>query len=83
MDPPRKGSNEDFLSSLMKAKPARIVYISCNPSTLARDLKYLSSEYEIKKVTPFDMFAQTHHVETVVLMSRVEKHCAVKKGDNT
>lgn len=70
MDPPRKGSDEAFLSSLIQTKPRKIVYISCNPSTLARDLKYLSSGYEIKKVTPFDMFAQTYHVETVVLLSR-------------
>ncbi len=70
MDPPRKGSDEAFLSSLIQTKPRKIVYISCNPSTLARDLKYLSSGYEIKKVTPFDMFAQTYHVETVVLLSK-------------
>lgn len=65
MDPPRKGSDEAFLSTIIKTKPQRVVYVSCDPSTLARDLKYLSSHYNIEKVIPFDMFPQTYHVETV------------------
>lgn len=68
MDPPRKGSDEAFLSTLINIKPNKVVYVSCDPSTLARDLKYLSSTYEIKKVIPVDMFPQTYHVETVVLL---------------
>ena len=66
MDPPRKGSDEAFLSTLIKTKPERVVYVSCDPSTLARDLKFLASTYDIVSVTPFDMFPQTFHVETVV-----------------
>ena len=66
MDPPRKGSDEAFLSTLIKTKPSRVVYVSCDPSTLARDLKFLRDTYEIISVTPFDMFPQTFHVETVV-----------------
>ena len=68
MDPPRKGSDEAFLSTLIKTKPERIVYVSCDPSTLARDLKYLAPYYNIVSVTPFDMFPQTYHVETIVLL---------------
>ena len=65
MDPPRKGSDEAFLSTLIKTKPETVVYVSCDPSTLARDLKFLASTYDIVSVTPFDMFPQTFHVETV------------------
>ena len=70
MDPPRKGSDEAFLSTIIKTKPQRVVYVSCDPSTLARDLKYLSSHYNIEKVIPFDMFPQTYHVESVVCLER-------------
>ncbi len=68
MDPPRKGSDKQFLGTLLNAQPKKIVYISCEPSTLARDLKILSSNYEIKKAIPVDMFSQTFHVETIVLL---------------
>lgn len=70
MDPPRKGSDEKFLNAVLKAKPKRIVYVSCNPSTLARDLKYLLKDYEIEKIKPFDMFPFTLHVETIVGLFR-------------
>lgn len=70
MDPPRKGSTETFLNCLIKTSPKKIVYVSCDPATLARDLKYLKDYYEIKSVTPVDMFPQTFHVETVVLLCR-------------
>lgn len=74
MDPPRAGSDEAFLSSVVKLAPERIVYISCNPETLARDLKYLRQKgYEVGKAWPYDMFPWTGHVETVCLMSRKEK----------
>ncbi len=66
VDPPRKGLEEQFIKSLLKLKPTKIIYVSCEPSTLARDLKILSSEYQINKVTPVDMFPMTHHVETIV-----------------
>ncbi len=72
MDPPRAGSSVQFLSSLIKMSPSTIVYVSCNPETLARDLEYLrkNSRYRVKKIQPVDMFPHTQHVETVVLMSR-------------
>lgn len=70
MNPPRKGSDERFLSILLKTKPKRIVYVSCDSATLARDLKYLSIWYDIKKVIPVDMFPHTFHVETIVLLER-------------
>ena len=71
MDPPRAGSDEAFLSSVVKCNPERIVYVSCNPETLARDLKYLTKNgYKVKKIRGCDMFAHTTHVETVVLLSR-------------
>ncbi len=74
MDPPRAGSDEKFLSSVVKLAPDKVVYISCNPETLARDVKYLKKMgYEVKLVQPVDMFGWTEHVECVVLMSRVEK----------
>lgn len=74
VDPPRKGCDEKLLETMIKMQPKRIVYVSCNPSTLARDLKYLAaSGYNIEEVQPVDLFPWTEHVECVVLMSRVEK----------
>lgn len=74
LDPPRKGSDNVTLSTILKMSPKRIVYVSCNPATLARDLKHLSEGgYVVKSVVPVDMFPQTTHVETVVLMSRVDE----------
>ena len=71
MDPPRSGSNEKFLASVVKLKPERVVYISCNPETLARDLKYLCGKgYRMVKGKAYDMFPFTSHVETVVLLQR-------------
>ena len=66
MDPPRKGSDERFLSIIKKTKPSKVVYVSCDPATLARDLKFLSDTYDIKSVTPVDMFPHTNHIENVV-----------------
>ena len=74
MDPPRAGSDETFLSSLVTLAPEKVVYISCNPVTLARDLKYLGKHgYRAKRAVPVDMFPWTaeEHVETVVLLSRI------------
>ncbi len=74
MDPPRNGSTLTFLNALLKSMPKKIIYISCNPRTLARDLNVLTKDnkYKAEKIQPVDMFTQTGHVETVVLMSRVE-----------
>lgn len=72
MDPPRSGSDERFISSVLKIKPAKIVYISCNPETLARDLEMITSGgYKVERMRGVDMFPYTRHVETVVLMSKV------------
>lgn len=74
LDPPRSGSDEKTLSAIVSANPKRIVYVSCNPSTLARDLRYLCDcGYTIQKSTAVDMFPNTVHVECVVLMSRVDE----------
>lgn len=78
IDPPRKGCDENLLSKLLDLAPTRIVYVSCNPATLARDLKRFFEmqqqkgvKYGIKKICPVDMFPQTTHVETVVLLSKI------------
>ncbi len=74
VDPPRKGLTAAILQSIVKIKPHRMVYVSCNPGTLARDLSSLvTNGYKINEVQPVDMFPHTAHVETVVLMSRVKK----------
>ena len=74
LDPPRSGSDEKFLNSLCQLKPNRIVYVSCSPVTLERDLQYLTQKgYKARKAVPVDMFPWTSHVECVVLISRVEK----------
>ena len=72
MDPPRSGSDKPFLDSVIKLAPERIVYISCGPESLARDLDYIvkNSEYKVEKITPVDMFPCTEHVETVCLLSK-------------
>ena len=74
LDPPRKGSDEITLGAILCAEPKRIVYVSCNPRTLARDLRFLTAGgYTLAAVTGVDLFPQTVHVETVVLMSRKDK----------
>jgi len=71
VDPPRKGCDAVLLATIVKMAPERIVYVSCNPATLARDLKTLAAGgYQPRKVQPVDMFPQTSSVETVVLLSR-------------
>lgn len=71
IDPPRKGCEESVLRAMLQAEPKKIIYISCNPATLARDLKVLVEKYSIDSITPYDMFPQTKHVETLVVMTRV------------
>ena len=68
IDPPRKGCDKKVIETLLEVEPQKIVYISCNPATLARDLKMLEVKYEIKEVTPVDMFPYTSHVECVAVM---------------
>src|SRR5690625_7540392 len=70
VDPPRKGCDEALLEAMIAMQPKRIVYVSCNPSTLARDLRILEdSGYNTQEVQPVDMFSQTGHVECVVKRS--------------
>ncbi len=72
LDPPRKGAELSLLDTILRLKPEKILYISCHPASLARDLKYLCEEdYELEKIIPVDMFAFSTHVETVCLMRRV------------
>lgn len=72
-DPPRAGMHADVISTILFAEPKRIVYVSCNPATQARDLTLLDEAYRVVKVQPVDMFPQTHHVENVVLLERRSK----------
>ena len=72
-DPPRAGMHDDVINAILFANPKRIVYVSCNPATQARDLALLDSAYKVEKVQPVDMFPHTHHVENVVLLVRKEK----------
>ncbi|MCU0338531.1 MAG: 23S rRNA (uracil(1939)-C(5))-methyltransferase RlmD [Spirosomaceae bacterium] len=69
-DPPRAGMDEPVVRTLLRVAPARIVYVSCNSATQARDMAWLDEVYEVKRVRPVDMFPHTHHVENVVLMER-------------
>ena len=83
VDPPRKGCDETLLSTIIKMQPDRVVYVSCDSATLARDLKYLCERgYELKKVCPVDMFPNTVSVETVVLLSqyRDKSTCLDERG---
>ncbi len=74
VDPPRKGCSKETLNAVIQMNPERIVYVSCDPATLARDCKYLDEHhYHLEKIQPVDMFPGTVHVETVVLMSRKDK----------
>ena len=69
MDPPRKGSDKLFLSTIINKKPKQVIYISCDPETLARDLEILSSDYCVEYIQPVDMFPMTAHVETICALS--------------
>ena len=71
VDPPRKGCDEKCLSTMVQMAPKRIVYVSCDPATLARDLKFLCAEgYELQEVTPVDQFGHSLHIESAVLLTR-------------
>ena len=68
VDPPRAGMHQDVVSVILNAAPGRIVYVSCNPATQARDIALLHEKYDVARVRPVDMFPHTHHVENVVLL---------------
>lgn len=69
-DPPRAGMHQDVVETILRAAPERIVYVSCNPATQARDLAMMDSHYSVERVQPVDMFPHTHHVENIVLLHR-------------
>ncbi len=69
-DPPRAGMHEDVIRVILQAAPERIVYVSCNPATQARDLNLMDEHYRVTRIQPVDMFPQTHHVENVVLLEK-------------
>jgi 23S rRNA (uracil1939-C5)-methyltransferase len=72
-DPPRAGMHEDVVKAIIKAGPGKVVYISCNPATQARDILLMSENYEVSMVQPVDMFPHTHHVENIVLLMRKQR----------
>ena len=75
MDPPREGSTPEFLASVARMAPKRVVYVSCNPVTLARDLVTLTKlGYKAEGFTPVDMFPHTEHIETVCALSKLDIH---------
>lgn len=70
VDPPRKGIDEKLINTIIKSDFEKLVYVSCNPTTLARDIRLLKDTYKVKTIQPVDMFPHTHHVETVVVLTR-------------
>jgi tRNA/tmRNA/rRNA uracil-C5-methylase (TrmA/RlmC/RlmD family) len=70
LDPPRKGCDTAVLSALLSALPDQIIYVSCNPATLARDVNLLLDKYEPASITPYDMFPNTKHIETLICLKR-------------
>ena len=82
LDPPRKGCDSAVLQALLSAMPGHIAYISCNPATLARDLRILTHGYDIKLIRPYDLFPRTFHVETLAVLERKneenkDKRCSI------
>ncbi len=69
-DPPRSGMHKSVIGAILYAKPQRIVYVSCNPATQARDIAILNENYFVREIQPVDMFPHTHHVENVALLVR-------------
>jgi 23S rRNA (uracil1939-C5)-methyltransferase len=73
VDPPRKGMDPGVINRILEIAPETVVYVSCDPATLARDLKMFTRSYKIVKVTPVDLFPHTPHIETVVLLSKLSR----------
>ena len=85
LDPPRSGASEEFLRTLTAMSPKKVVYVSCNPETLARDLAFLTQNgYQMKKAVPVDMFPYTENVETVALLTRkdIKSHSQVSEDND-
>lgn len=86
LDPPRKGCDQKTLAAVKEARPQKVIYVSCNPATLARDLALLKTDFDLVSVRAYDMFPQTKHVETLVVLShkKPDSHIEVKIDfDNT
>lgn len=71
LDPPRAGAKEEALQTIIKLNPERIAYVSCNPSTLARDLQILGEKYRVEKIIPVDMFSNSNHVESIAILHKI------------
>lgn len=74
VDPPRSGLSKDVIEMILKKKPKKVIYVSCDIQTLIRDIKLLEDKYEVKKIYAFDMFSYTYHVECCLLLSLKEKN---------
>ncbi len=74
LDPPRKGCDPKVISTILSCCPSKIIYISCNPATLARDVALLASKYKVNFVQPYDMFPQTANVETLVILTKIDNY---------
>ena len=70
VDPPRAGLDNVAIKNIIKINPQKLIYVSCDPVTLARDLNILSNDYNVLEITPFDMFSNTYHVECVALLTK-------------
>jgi 23S rRNA (uracil1939-C5)-methyltransferase len=71
LDPPEEGLEKETLETLASRKPSRLIYVSCNPATLARDIKYLSRLYALRRACPVDMFPQTAEIEVAAFLEKV------------
>ena len=71
VDPPRTGLDQQLIDTILNVKPKKVVYVSCNPSTLAKDIDVLSKKYKVEYIQPVDMFPQTSHVEAVCMLERI------------
>jgi 23S rRNA (uracil1939-C5)-methyltransferase len=71
-DPPRAGMHPKVVGQILRIAPERLVYVSCNPATQARDVELLGPKYVVKKIQPVDMFPHTHHVENIALLEKRE-----------
>jgi 23S rRNA (uracil1939-C5)-methyltransferase len=73
IDPPRVGMHKDVVRQVLEMAPPKLVYVSCNPATLARDLNLIKDQYKVLEVQPVDMFPHTFHIESVARLERIEK----------
>ena len=82
VDPPRSGLSKKVINNLLNKKCKRIVYVSCNPKTLYKDIKLLEESYKVISLTPFNMFPKTKHIETVCLLEKINNHKFIWQTNN-